>query len=257
MNRDASNNDAPIAVTGATGYVGGRLVSKLLLAGYRVRCLVRCPEKLSDRPFYDDDRVEILACDLEDEERTAKDLSDCRAAYFLVHSMMAAGRSYAEADRRIARAFANAASTAGIQQIIYLGGLGETGEGLSEHLKSRRDVELELASGKSPLTVLRAAMIIGSGSASFEILRYLVERLPLMVTPRWVTTKCQPIGIRGVAREAAAQVIVDAALTEIVERQGDGVAKQRRAAGTRRWRPGSACSACRHLWAGPISPGLA
>lgn len=194
----ATADDSPeglIAVTGATGYIGGRLVSRLLDAGYRVRCLVRSPKKLEDRPFASDERVEIVKCDVEDRIATTAALRGCRAAYFLVHSMLAAGSAYAEVDRRIARAFAESATDAAIEQIIYLGGLGETGEGLSEHLSSRRDVETELASGSVPVTVLRAAMIIGSGSASFEILRYLVERLPLMITPRWVNTKCQPIGV--------------------------------------------------------------
>ena len=187
--------DLPVIVTGATGYIGGRLVPKLLAAGYRVRCLARSPKKLADRPFADDPRVEIVGCDLEDEERTAAAMRGCGVAYFLVHSMLAAGRSYADADRRIARLFARAATKAGLARIVYLGGLGETGKGLSEHLTSRREVEQALASGTVPVTVLRAAMIIGTGSASFEILRYLVERLPMMVTPRWVHTRCQPIGV--------------------------------------------------------------
>ncbi|MGK0205804.1 MAG: hypothetical protein ACI9S9_004897, partial [Planctomycetota bacterium] len=164
-----------IAVTGATGYIGGRLVSRLLDAGYRVRCLVRSPRKLGDRPFACDTRVEIVTCDVEDQTSTLEALRGCRAAYYLVHSMLAAGPAYAEVDRRLARSFASAAADAHVERIIYLGGLGETGEGLSEHLNSRRDVETELASGPVPVTVLRAAMIIGSGSASFEILRYLVE----------------------------------------------------------------------------------
>ncbi|MGK0353545.1 MAG: hypothetical protein ACJAYX_004238, partial [Planctomycetota bacterium] len=184
-----------IAVTGATGYIGGRLVTRLLDAGYRVRCLARSPRKLFDRPFASDARVEIVTCDVEDQVATAAALQGCHAAYYLVHSMLAAGKDYAEVDRRIAHSFADAAAEAKIDRIIYLGGLGETGKGLSEHLNSRRDVETELSSGPVPVTVLRAAMIIGSGSASFEILRYLVERLPIMITPRWVSTRCQPIGV--------------------------------------------------------------
>jgi len=184
-----------VAVTGATGYIGGRLVTRLLDAGYRVRCLVRSPRKLADRPFACDTRVEIVTCDVEDQVATTAALRGCQVAYYLVHSMLAAGPVYAEVDRRIARAFASATAAAEVKRIIYLGGLGETGEGLSEHLNSRQDVEDELASGPVPVTVLRAAMIIGSGSASFEILRYLVDRLPVMVTPRWVNTRCQPIAV--------------------------------------------------------------
>jgi uncharacterized protein YbjT (DUF2867 family) len=112
--------------------------------------------------------------------------------------MTSAGSKYAEQDRYLASTFAVAARDAGIERIIYLGGLGETGPDLSEHLASRREVERALASAGVPVTVLRAAMIIGSGSASFEILRYLVERLPLMITPRWVSTPCQPIAVRNV-----------------------------------------------------------
>lgn len=125
-------------------------------------------------------------------------LEGCSAAFYLVHSMISAGDDYEEQDRRMARQFARAAETAGIDRIVYLGGLGELGENLSKHLQSRREVEELLASGRVPVTVLRAAMIIGSGSASFEILRYLVERLPAMITPKWVRTECQPIGIRNV-----------------------------------------------------------
>jgi uncharacterized protein YbjT (DUF2867 family) len=125
-------------------------------------------------------------------------MENCCVAYYLVHSMMVAGAEYRERDRSLARGFAKAAGTAGLERIIYLGGLGETGDRLSEHLASRREVEAALASGRVPVTVFRAAMIIGSGSASFEILRYLVERLPIMITPRWVSTEAQPIAVRNV-----------------------------------------------------------
>jgi uncharacterized protein YbjT (DUF2867 family) len=188
-----------VLVTGATGYIGGRLVPRLLEAGYRVRCLARSPEKLVDREWAASDRVELAGGDLSDSASVARALDGCRAAYYLVHSMLASGADYAEHDRRMARDFAAAASaTPTMERIVYLGGLGETGEDLSEHLSSRREVESELASGNVPVTVLRAAMIIGSGSASFEILRYLVERLPVMVTPRWVQTESQPIAVSNV-----------------------------------------------------------
>jgi uncharacterized protein YbjT (DUF2867 family) len=125
-------------------------------------------------------------------------MQGCTAAYYLIHSMMAVGTAYRDHDRMLAETFARAAERAGVKRIIYLGGLGETGAGLSEHLTSRREVEAALASTSVPVTVLRAAMIIGSGSSSFEILRYLVERLPIMITPRWVKTESQPIAVRDV-----------------------------------------------------------
>ena len=122
-------------------------------------------------------------------------MRDCDAAYYLVHSMITAGFDYAKHDRELAKTFVRSAEKAGIKRLIYLGGLGELGDDLSEHLASRREVENILSSGSVPLTSFRAAMIIGSGSASFEILRYLVERLPIMITPKWVQSECQPIGI--------------------------------------------------------------
>ena len=195
---DCKDAGGPVVVTGATGYIGGRLVPRLLHAGYRVRCLVREPRKLFSRPWAADPTLDIRRCDVGDRGTLVEAMTGCTAAYYLVHSMIAAGLKYRERDRLLARTFAAAAKASHLQRIIYLGGLGETGDGLSEHLASRREVEAALATGSVPVTVLRAAMIIGSGSASFEILRYLVERLPVMVTPRWVSTEGQPIAVDNV-----------------------------------------------------------
>ncbi len=188
----------PVFVTGASGYIGGRLVQRLLAAGYRVRCAAREPRKLESRPWVTSPDVEVVRCDVSDGATLSRSMAGCGSAYYLVHSMEAVGPAYRERDRALGETFASAAADAGLERIIYLGGLGETGPRLSEHLTSRREVERALASGPVPLTVLRAAMIIGSGSASFEILRYLVERLPVMFTPRWVRTESQPIAVRNV-----------------------------------------------------------
>lgn len=187
-----------VAVAGATGYIGGRLIPKLLDAGHAVRCLARSPKKLENRPWSGNPALEAVQADLEDPENLRQALQGCDAAYYLVHTMSSAGKAYARKDRQLAENFARAARAAGVGRIVYLGGLGETGKDLSEHLRSRREVEQVLASAGVPVTTLRAAMIIGSGSASFEILRYLVERLPVMITPKWVSTPCQPIAVRDV-----------------------------------------------------------
>lgn len=199
MNRDAAHsNGRSIFITGATGYIGGRLVPRLLEAGYCVRCLGRSRLKMLARPWASLKGVEIVEGDVNNTEELSSHMEGCWAAYYLVHSMMAKGADYARTDRDLALGFSKAAKRAGVKNIIYLGGLGEAGEGLSEHLSSRREVEIALSSAGVPVTVLRAAMIIGAGSASFEILRYLVERLPLMVTPLWVRTESQPIAVSNV-----------------------------------------------------------
>ena len=187
-----------MAIAGVTGYIGGRLAPRLVDDGHVVRCLVRSPQKLDGRDWAASPRVEIRQTDLANRAQLAEHLEGCDAAFYLVHSMNSAGANYADQDRLLAFQFAAAAHDAGVKRIIYLGGLGETGANLSEHLASRREVEEALASSGVPVTVLRAAMIIGAGSASFEILRYLVERLPVMVTPKWVTTACQPIAVKNV-----------------------------------------------------------
>lgn len=186
-----------VFLTGATGYIGGRLAPRLLDRGYTVRCVARSEAKLRARPWATHDHVEFVEGDVSS-DAIAEALKDCDAAYYLIHSMEASVGEYRSKDLKLAENFGRACARAGVKRIIYLGGLGETGEGLSKHLTSRREVEAALASSGVPVTVLRAAMIIGSGSASFEILRYLVERLPVMITPRWVSTESQPIAIRDV-----------------------------------------------------------
>ena len=187
-----------VFLTGATGYIGGRLAPRLIERGYQVRCLARSADKLRGRPWSQSTQIDIVEGDATQVERLTELMSGCETAYYLIHSMNTAGAEYRKRDLLMAETFGLAAKEAGVSRIIYLGGLGETGQELSEHLSSRREVETALGSNGVPVTVLRAAMIIGSGSASFEILRYLVERLPIMITPRWVSTESQPIAVRDV-----------------------------------------------------------
>lgn len=187
-----------VAVLGATGYIGGRLVVALLEGGWRVRAVGRNPEKLRCRPFATHPNVELVQADALDQASLTSALSGCRAAYYLVHSMYPGVKNFEDRDKRAALIMRDAASDAGIERIIYLGGLGDPDKNLSDHLKSRMEVGEILSKGPVPLTWLRAAMIIGSGSASFEILRYLVDRLPIMVTPAWVKSLCQPIAVTNV-----------------------------------------------------------
>src|SRR5690242_11008708 len=188
-------------VTGASGYIGGRLVPELLSAGYAVRCMARDPGKLSDRPWSDD--VEIAVADVMDGGAVRRALEGVDVAYYLIHSL-GTDASFEQRDRDAAQTFAAAAKAAGVQRIVYLGGIISRKAGkLSPHLRSRAEVgDILLASGV-PTAALQAAVIIGSGSASFEMLRYLTERLPAMVTPRWVDTRIQPIAVRDVLRYLA------------------------------------------------------
>ncbi|MFG2331771.1 SDR family oxidoreductase [Streptomyces sp. NPDC048604] len=187
-------------VTGAGGYIGGRLVPELLDAGFTVRCLARTPAHLRDHPWAD--RVEVVRGDVTDAGSLRPALRDVHVAYYLVHSM-SSGRDFEKADRLAALTFAAEARAAGVRRIVYLGGLTPAGvpdEELSPHLRSRAEVGRILLDSGVPTTVLRAAVVIGSGSASFEMLRYLTERLPVMVTPSWVGTRVQPIAVRDVLR---------------------------------------------------------
>ncbi|MGY6652644.1 SDR family oxidoreductase [Amycolatopsis sp. TRM77291] len=181
-------------VLGATGYVGGRLVPQLLDAGHEVRVVARSPEKVAEEPWRD--RVEVARGDVTDPASIETALSDCEVVYYLVHSL--ARKDFVDVDREGARAVAEAAKAAGARRLVYLGGIVPDDEELSPHLASRAEVGRVLLDSGVPAIVLQAAVIIGSGSASFEMLRYLTERLPAMVTPRWVRNRIQPIAIRDV-----------------------------------------------------------
>lgn len=181
-----------VLVTGATGFVGSRLVPELLDAGHDVRALVRSPESY-DPP----DGVDVAVGDLLDPDSLTGAFADVDAAFYLVHSM-GTGGDFAERDRRAARNFVAGAEAAGVERVVYLGGLGDDGTDLSEHLASRREVEAIFRESEVALTSLRAAVVVGAGSASFDVVYQLIDRLPVMVTPKWVRTPCQPIAVNDV-----------------------------------------------------------
>ncbi len=183
-----------ILIAGASGYIGGRLVPVLAQRGDDLTLIGRDPGALTER--FPGTRV--VGADLLDPASLPPALAGIEVAYYLAHSMAGGESGFAERDLQAARAFASAAAGAGVRRIIYLGGLGDDTANLSHHLASRHDVGAELARHGVAVTEFRAAIVIGSGSASFEILRHLTERLPVMITPRWVSTRCQPIGIADV-----------------------------------------------------------
>ena len=185
-----------ILVTGATGYVGGRLVPRLLAAGYRVRLLARGGDRrFQGRPWLE--QVEIVDGDVLQPQTLAAAMVGIDVAYYLIHSM-GSGDKFRQRDKDAAANFANAAKSAGVRQLIYLGGLGDSQSDLSEHLQSRQETGDALRSAGLPVTEFQAGMVVGSGSLSFEMLRHLTERLPVMICPSWVYTRTQPIAIRDV-----------------------------------------------------------
>jgi uncharacterized protein YbjT (DUF2867 family) len=194
-----SRSDGLILLTGASGYVGGRLRRALEADGRRLRCMARRPEYLRARVAQS---TEVVAGDVLQPETLPAALEGVHTAYYLIHSM-AASRDYAATDRRGAEAFASAARTAGVQRLVYLGGLGD-GRGLSPHLASRQEVGRVLRESGIPTIEFRASIVIGSGSLSFELVRALVEKLPAMITPRWVDSPTQPIGIEDLVSYLAA-----------------------------------------------------
>lgn len=193
------NKVKPILVAGATGYVSGRLIPLLLAGGYKVKAMGRSIPKMADRPWGQDRNVELVKGDIQDLGSLKNAAKGCGTVYYLVHSMISQKGKYRDADKTGAINMVQAATEERVEHIIYLGGLGDINhKNISKHLISRNEVGKILMEGPVPVTVLRAAMILGSGSASFEILRYLAERLPLMITPKWVSMPTQPISITNV-----------------------------------------------------------
>ena len=184
-----------ILVTGASGYIGGRLAPALAAQGYSVRAMARDPRKLDWRGWKD---IEVVAGDVFDNESLCRAVDRIEVVYYLIHSMASSGSQFAGKDITAARNMAQVCAEAGVKRIIYLGGLGDPKSCLSKHLRSRLETGNALRMGPVPVTELRAAIIVGSGSASFEIIRDLARRLPVMACPRWVRSKCEPISIRHV-----------------------------------------------------------
>ena len=190
-----------VLLTGATGFIGGRLLQALTEEGFHVRVLVRSKGRLRS-PLDNNPGVEVFEGDLLKRESILSAMDGTDAAFYLVHSMggrnLSEIKSFAERDKRAAENFVWAADRVGLARIIYLGGMGEMGDNLSEHLVSRQQVGQILSSGKARATILRAANIIGAGGAPFEMLRHLTERLPVMLCPRWIETRAQPIAVQNV-----------------------------------------------------------
>ena len=198
--------DDRVLILGATGFIGKRLVKGLAEEKIKMRILARTPSKAEGIIPKGAD-AEIVEGDITKKESIEEALKGIHSAYYLVHSMggksLLKNTEFAEKDKNAAKNFTAAADKAGLKRIIYLGGLGEAGQGLSEHLQSRAEVGNILSSGKASATILRAAVIIGAGGASYEMLRYLVERLPVMTCPKWIRTRIQPIAVQDVVQYLA------------------------------------------------------
>lgn len=209
-----------VLVTGATGYIGGRLVPRLLESDRRVRVMARDPGRLRGRPWLN--RVEVTAGDALEPPSLASAMEGTGTAYYLIHSMRG-DDSFHERDLRAARNFGDAARKAGLNRIVYLGGLGHPESDLSEHLRSRQKTGDVLRESGVPVTEFRAAIVVGSGSISFEMIRHLVERLPVMIAPQWVFTRVQPIAIRDVLSYLVSALELSEADSQIVQIGGRDV----------------------------------
>jgi uncharacterized protein YbjT (DUF2867 family) len=209
-----TNNFDQILVTGATGYIGGRLVPRLLDAGCQVRCFVRDSERL--RGFSWAGRVEVAQGDALDLQTLVKAMQGIRTAYYLIHGIQG-GRVYAGRDLRAAANFASAAESAGIQQIIYFGELVDPTDDLSPYLRSRHETGHILRMGRVPVTEFRAGMVVGSGSALFEMIRYTAERQPVFICPRWFFSMAQPIAIRNVLDYLVAAIRTPESIGKLIE----------------------------------------
>ena len=194
IRKKPNGETATCLVTGSTGYIGGRLIRELLNVGYKVKVFARFPDRLRDLPWYS--KVEIISGDALNSDDVSKAMKDVDVAYYLLHALNK-GNEFVDIETKMAQIFADSAKANNVQRIIYLGGLIPS-QKLSQHLESRKITGEILRNSGVPTIELRAGVVIGSGSASFEMLRYLTERLPIMVTPKWVKTKIQPIAVRDV-----------------------------------------------------------
>jgi uncharacterized protein YbjT (DUF2867 family) len=188
-----------ILLTGTTGYIGKRLLPLLLEEGHEVLCCVRNKNRIPDEKPFNHPSITFLEIDFLSDSLSGLPFHDLDVAYYLIHSMQSTTKGFDLLEEKSAAQFMKLVAHTTLKQIVYLGGIANEDQ-LSAHLKSRKNVESILSAGKIPLTVIRAGIIVGSGSASFEIIRDLVEKLPVMVTPKWLKTKCQPIGVRDVMR---------------------------------------------------------
>ncbi len=186
-----------ILVAGATGYIGGRLVPELIARGYKVRVMVRAPSPEHTERWPE---AEVVVADALEADAVSRALEGIHTVFYLIHSMLFGLENFKTADTHAAKNFSKAAEQQGVARIIYLGGLGDTRTTLSTHLMSRLQVADEFIQGRVPTTILRAAIIIGSGSASYEMINHLVRRLPLFLVPKWAKTRCQPIALRDVIK---------------------------------------------------------